>query len=257
MPYKRKYARRRGRRPLRRRTRSRRRVRSTRKRRRRALPSYIGGLPYSRSVVGFWPLRKRATLRYVTTVSVDPPAAGINNHRFNLGSVWDPDATGAGHQPQGFDDLAARYMDYTVLGVKWRIRAFTLSSNVSPAYVGWWVSHQEADAFDSVTGFLESRYARGKRILFAADNGFKAMTYMKGGCNNAKFLGLPWFNRKRVGLTGLNQTGNIGTDPERVPWLKLWVCAADVAQNTGEVTFNVELTYDVLFHRQQVDETQD
>jgi hypothetical protein len=39
----------------------------------------------------------------------------------NLNSLFDPNRTGTGHQPYGFDTLAALYNRYRVLSVKWRV----------------------------------------------------------------------------------------------------------------------------------------
>jgi hypothetical protein len=40
---------------------------------------------------------------------------------FNLNSLWDPDRTGIGHQPYGFDNLALLYNRYRVISCGWRL----------------------------------------------------------------------------------------------------------------------------------------
>lgn len=48
---------------------------------------------------------------------------------FALGGLYDPDVTGAGHQPYGFDQLMALYARYKVLAVTVSITAYSASSD--------------------------------------------------------------------------------------------------------------------------------
>lgn len=43
--------------------------------------------------------------------------------QFNLNSLWDPDRTGLGHQPHGFDELAALYRRYRVINCSYAVNA--------------------------------------------------------------------------------------------------------------------------------------
>lgn len=55
------------------------------------------------------------TMRYSTSFTLDPAATtnpAIRNFRAN--GMFDPDATGIGHQPRGFDQLMALYDHYIV-----------------------------------------------------------------------------------------------------------------------------------------------
>jgi len=85
----------------------------TRRKRRytRRKPLVLGGIPDSRVV----------KLRYCDFVKLDASSAGsavATQHTFVANSVYDPDDTGTGHQPMGFDEMAAQYNHYVVLGSK-------------------------------------------------------------------------------------------------------------------------------------------
>lgn len=55
------------------------------------------------------------SMRYNDTVLIDPAAAGISNsHVFRANSIFDPDYTGAGHQPLGRDQWYEFYRHYCV-----------------------------------------------------------------------------------------------------------------------------------------------
>lgn len=43
------------------------------------------------------------------------------NHVFNLGSIFDPDYTGVGHQPAFHDQWATLYNRYRVIGVRYKV----------------------------------------------------------------------------------------------------------------------------------------
>lgn len=63
------------------------------------------------------PLRFATKLRYVENVQINPPAAGLcGTYVFNAGGVYDPNTTGTGHQPRGFDQIMAMYDHCVVIG---------------------------------------------------------------------------------------------------------------------------------------------
>jgi len=62
------------------------------------------------------PLTYRSKLRYAETVAFTTGTAGVigTTNTWLLGSLFDPNYTGTGHQPMGFDQLAALYSKYRV-----------------------------------------------------------------------------------------------------------------------------------------------
>lgn len=57
-------------------------------------------------------------MKYVQPFDIDPVT---QQHKFNLNSLFDPDRTGLGHQPYGFDQLSTLYEKYRVLSASWVI----------------------------------------------------------------------------------------------------------------------------------------
>lgn len=72
--------------------------------------------------VGFIAPRLITRMKYSEefTLSTLPTTIGVQ--QFRLNSVYDPNYTGAGHQPYGFDQLAALYLRYRVFATKWVIQ---------------------------------------------------------------------------------------------------------------------------------------
>lgn len=55
--------------------------------------------------------------------------------QFNLNSLFDPDRTGVGHQPMGFDQLAALYERYIVTRAEYKLTMVNSSTTQNTIYV--------------------------------------------------------------------------------------------------------------------------
>ncbi len=74
-----------------------------------------------------FPPRTRRVLRYAETFQFTTGTAGIMGTQqvIRLNSLFDPNATGVGHQPYGFDQLALIYAKYRVISCRVVIRFTT------------------------------------------------------------------------------------------------------------------------------------
>ncbi len=92
------------------------RKRTTRKYKKKSFKKYSKS-SYTSTAVG--PLNLVRKLRYSDTVILNAPSLGIGvNHFFSANGMFDPDITGTGHQPLGFDQYMLMYDHYKVLGSK-------------------------------------------------------------------------------------------------------------------------------------------
>jgi hypothetical protein len=80
------------------------------------------------------PIRMRRTMRYSTQVQLDPTTS-VSVYQFRLNSLHDPDFTGTGHQPMGYDQFSALYQQWWVIGSRVTVDAVLLTSAVSIASV--------------------------------------------------------------------------------------------------------------------------
>lgn len=64
------------------------------------------------------PLKHTCKLRYTEVIPLDAAAGATAQSAFRMNNVFDPWATGTGHQPRHYDMLAEVYNLYTVKGCK-------------------------------------------------------------------------------------------------------------------------------------------
>lgn len=78
------------------------------------------------------PTRFETTLIYAENgITLNPGLAGIAaSYVFSFNSLFDPNLTGAGHQPAGFDQLMAIYEQYLVYGVAYKIQGANSEANL-------------------------------------------------------------------------------------------------------------------------------
>lgn len=84
-----------------------------------------------------FPRSLRRTLRYAETYTLTTGAAGVVGavQLMVLNGIYDPNATGVGHQPYGFDQLTPFYGYYLVHATKYRIMCTTIGSTAEVAVV--------------------------------------------------------------------------------------------------------------------------
>jgi len=88
---------------------------------------------YANKQIGMLGSNPRVSFNYVETLSPTPTIFGV--YSFMVNSLYDPNYSGTGHQPSGFDALAALYKHYIVLKATVTVRAINTSTTV-PAYIG-------------------------------------------------------------------------------------------------------------------------
>jgi hypothetical protein len=127
----------------------------------------------------FVPQRTVAKLTYAETVSMVSGASGVPAyHYFCCNGLYDPNTTGTGHQPMGFDQLMAKYNHYRVLGSKIQIKILptqTTDTTDDIALIGLTVT---PDSSSTVTNSEELREQKGTKYTLAPRQaqGIKALS---------------------------------------------------------------------------------
>ncbi len=77
--------------------------------------------------------RLRTTLKYSETVQ--RTGTFVYDYVWRLNSIFDPNLTGVGHQPKGFDQLAALYQRYRVYHAKYDVIMYNTTSAIPAHFI--------------------------------------------------------------------------------------------------------------------------
>lgn len=199
------------------------------------------GGPVVGRVLNVFPNKYRAKLRYVdmwfSSGAFGSGTPGV--YVFSANGLFDPDFTGTGHQPMGFDQLMAFYKHYVV--TKSRITVwFNNTESVYPVSVALAVQDSSA----GLTNYT--------RILEA---GNVVSTSLPGPQNGAQTSGLPTKLVQAVDI-GKFQTvrylpdddtlrGSAAANPATSVYYAIYFNAAGTV--TGACDFAVEIDYEAIF----------
>lgn len=138
--------------------------------------------PYSKLLRQPVPDRLFTSLRFCLTGYIDTPVNGMGVQSFQTG-LWDPDATGLGHQPLWFDQYVNMYKTYRVYGLKYKL-IMSHSNNETIEIV---IRHSNTvPSLETDWRALAAR--RGSRNLSMRETG--APLYIKGYMSTYKPFGL-------------------------------------------------------------------
>nr|AGA18395.1 hypothetical protein [uncultured marine virus] len=126
-----------------------------------------------------------ATLRYGLDFSLDPGIAGNPQvHLFSANGCYDPDVTGTGTQPRGFDQMMLLYRHYVV-----EEAMIELYADPHDSAIGQLISIAVKDGTGPVTrkGVLEETISTMKGL--AGSTGGPSAQYLKMSVKPLQFLG--------------------------------------------------------------------
>lgn len=109
------------------------------------------------------PRQVYVTLRYYETFSLNPVSGGIAVNVFRANSCYDPNLTGSGHQPAGFDQYIAMYKHGVCLSSKITVKALNTGLTAADLCV-FGVTLRPASSTEVAT----VRYVEHDQTAFAA-----------------------------------------------------------------------------------------
>ena len=218
-----------------------------------------------------FPTNIRTTLRYSTlrTFSLSSNTSSTL-HVFSANNMRDPDVSGGGHQPRGFDEFMARYGSYTVHGASCSyhfsplytngaatelgssmggINAALHSSGQIPAFPMCIVGiHKGAEAVDATLPIDSAvQICEQDKTKWTLLNGNTGSKILSTKINVADYHGTSGSLTGREGYFG----GFLGDDPERTVFFTIFAQQHSAFPLTGdtraEISGVVTIEYDVTF----------
>lgn len=187
-----------------------------------------------------------AKLKYVEEIQLNPTIGGIASYVFRANDLYDPDVTGAGHQPYGFDTLCPTiYNHFTVIGAKIKVQWHNSStSSTNPAWCGILLSDDGTTATTSsnVNHLIES-YGAGSVLpvgLVGAPNSHSVQTVLYRNFSAKKFF-------KKAAIVGAsNYMGDATSSPTDLAYFEIY--AASMGSNDpGLLNALVTIEYIAVF----------
>lgn len=189
-----------------------------------------------------FPLKYNAKLRYCDTVAVASGTVGVfgDEFVFKLNGLYDPNTTGIGHQPYGYDQITPLYKRYIVKGVLIKI----VFNNPSADGIVCGAMIQGSSGAGSLTGISPDIIKEQPYSITHPLNNTGSQYYMV-----KQYIDLRKLEGLKVSQWDSNITNYgalVTADPLLQPTLRV-ACATDTATSGITLTCRVLLTYYVQF----------
>jgi len=179
----------------------------------------------------------RAKMIYCDYFTINPGAGGATGTRvYSANGCYDPDTTGVGHQPAGFDELMSIYAEYVVVGSTCKINARSVTSG--EAFLAG-ISVQRSNT--TYTDFR--RYVENADTVWTAVDGF-------GTTGNATKFITHKCDMRDAGTNVLTDADFFGTAGSNPAEQRFYHILCQMYNGTGDLPaqeFWIEITYDVIF----------
>jgi len=174
-------------------------------------------------------------LKYVTQVSLTGSSAP-SAYVFRMNSLFDPDLTGSGTQPQLFDQLSAIYGVYCVIKAEAVIQ-WTNPGTTEGAYVVGVLSDQNIST-QTVENLKESKYERDSQVSYAPGPNRHRMVIPE--METAQIMGQEFIR------SDPNMYAGIGSNPND-QWFLIIKCAATDGSTSISVNASVKIIFTAIF----------
>lgn len=185
--------------------------------------------------IPLFPPRYRASLRYADTITLSSTSGAVASWVFAANGLYDPDITGTGHQPAGFDQMMLSYEHYCV--TKARISA-TFHNNTTSVFptVGLSVN-AAATPVTLVNQIVEDGLVTTNRLY---SNGvFGAVATLQRTIDIARFGGVDNI------LDDNTYRGTVASNPAELSYfiLQLW----DTESTTSTCSVDLIIEFEAVF----------
>jgi len=195
-------------------------------------------LKYNKTSVSLglgFPKRMVMTHKYAELIDIVSTAGVLGKHLFNCNGMFDPNSTGVGHQPLYYDQMAALYNHYTVIGSKIKLTVTPTATADELTYVGTWLD-------DDTTSTVIAT------VMDMAERSSGKIRQIAPNMNNSLVFYNNWSAKKTFGgsvLANDNLQGTISANPTENSFFAIGVGSGSAA-NTSVQVF-VEITYTAVW----------
>lgn len=178
------------------------------------------------------PNRMIVKMRYSDQNTLDATSTVASTYTYALNGLYDPDISGSGHQPMGFDQFASLYQNYKILGAKVTIEACGApTTTTSEQYMGLQFHENAGYAPSNIVQIIE----RGREVH-----------QVLGSQTNRIHKTMKWSAKKWYGkniYSGYTTAGTITANPSELAYVSVFVTRAENGENPDPITYVITIDY--------------
>lgn len=193
---------------------------------------------YSQNFARGTPQVATVKLNYNTALNLVTAIGGYASYTFRANSVYDPDYTGSGHQPMGFDTWASQYNHYVVLGSKITCKFVNATTGGGIAsYVGCQLKSAPTSPHAAVNALLEED-----------PFGYKITNNAREPLEVVRKYSTKRYHRVTNVNDNIGRLGaNVGANPTEEGFYHVWVSPLDNNNQTVNMFIDIRIEYIVQF----------
>jgi hypothetical protein len=181
-------------------------------------------------------LSRRCRCRYYDVVGISTGVSLAGTYVYSANGMYDPDVTGTGHQPMGWDQMMLSFEHYCVLNATMTVTVRHTSTAQSAAFAI--VQYAGATAITDFTRVVENGLLVRNRLNATPYDG--SIQTFKSRMDVAKFGGLPDI------LDNPDYKGDLSNNPAEQSYFHLSFWNPD-SVSVGTCICEVQIDYDVVF----------
>jgi len=202
---------------------------------RNRMVSTVSAVP--RPLMGF-PNSKKVTMRYCSYQSDYSSTSGaLNQQVVSMNDLNDPDTTGVGHQPLGYDQWRLFYEDYIVTEARITVQVTPAASQTTPTVAGLMMHDSNSTTATTFDALIEQGRSTWKVLPLSVATPMNKF-YLKADLKKVFNVADVKDNKHRFG-------GTFGGSPNEENYFIFWIQSLDQATTTAvDLVYVVE--YDVI-----------
>lgn len=167
------------------------------------------------------PTKLKRTFNYSEKITVNATFSAAQPYFFSANSLFDPNRTGTGHQPMGFDQFVGNLYDhYTVIACKITVMAMSQSTEVPAAnQILSIIPRDTTTSTSDITQAIEQ--GRAVYGMLGSSDGSSATLKLSHALNPAKFLG------RSKPLSDPDLRGTAGSNPAEECFFEISTASID------------------------------
>lgn len=176
------------------------------------------------------PTKLLVKLKYYDFISINPGAGVFGNYVFSANGMYDPNITGSGHQPRGFDQLMAMYDHYVV--IKSAISVVTHQLSTTPGGSRTVLTLQDnASLYGSDNDIMEWKNRKFVTMATGSKPGVLRHKF------NNKFLG------RSKPLSDSQLKGSNAANPVEQAYYHVYWYNPKATVNPGDTNFSINISF--------------